>query len=103
MQTVGPFEGARALGGNKYRAVQRASTTSTSAARCALLAFFDAGQSFLEGDPIDLRKLRTSTGLELRVLVPVLNVPFRLIYAVNPNRDPFQPKSDFKFGIGTAF
>src|SRR5437868_14098077 len=29
--------------------------------------------------------LRSSLGAELRVQVPVLNVPFRLIYAYNPN------------------
>ena len=58
------------------------------------LLFFDAGQAFLEGEKIDLGKLRTSTGAELRFIMPVLNVPFRLIYAFNPNRDPFQPKTD---------
>jgi outer membrane protein assembly factor BamA len=67
------------------------------------LAFFDAGQSFLEGEAIGLRKLRTSAGLELRFMVPMLNVPFRLIYAVNPHRDPFQPRSSFKIGVGTVF
>ena len=35
--------------------------------------------------------------------MPVLNVPFRLIYAWNPNRDSFQPKSTFKFAVGTTF
>src|SRR5262249_7730442 len=29
--------------------------------------------------------IRTSMGAEIRVQVPVLNVPFRLIYAYNPN------------------
>ena len=36
-------------------------------------------------------------------LLPVLNVPFRLIYAFNPNRDQFQKKSTFKFAVGTTF
>ena len=30
---------------------------------------------------------KTSTGVELRFFMPVLNVPFRLIYAFNPQRD----------------
>ena len=30
---------------------------------------------------------KTSTGLELRFFMPVLNVPFRLIFAMNPQRD----------------
>ena len=42
-------------------------------------------------------------GAELRFLMPVLNVPFRLIYAVNANRDVFQPKTVFKFAVGTTF
>ena len=29
---------------------------------------------------------KTSTGVELRFFMPVLNVPFRLIYAWNPQR-----------------
>jgi len=39
----------------------------------------------------------------MRFIMPVLNVPFRLIYAFNPNRDSFQPKSAFKFAVGTTF
>ncbi len=52
---------------------------------------------------IDLKQLRTSTGAELRFIMPVLNVPFRLIYAINPNRDAFQPRQTFKFAVGTTF
>jgi hypothetical protein len=36
--------------------------------------------------------------------MPVLNVPFRLIYAINPNADPlFAQKRTFKFAVGTTF
>jgi outer membrane protein insertion porin family len=65
--------------------------------------FYDAGQAFAEGQSFDLKRLRTSTGVELRFIMPVLNVPFRLIYAFNPNRDSFQPRSTFKFAVGTTF
>ena len=41
--------------------------------------------------------------MELRFIMPVLNVPFRLIYAWNPHRDPFQPRTAFKFAVGTTF
>ena len=51
------------------------------------LLFFDAGQAFLEGESIEVSEFRISTGGELRFIMPVLNVPFRLIYAWNPNRD----------------
>jgi hypothetical protein len=44
-----------------------------------------------------------STGAELRFIMPVLNVPFRLIYAYNPNPLLFTPKTTFKFAVGTTF
>jgi outer membrane protein assembly factor BamA len=68
--------------------------------------YFDAGQAYAENQPWSfsmLRQLRTSTGAEMRFFVPVLNVPFRLIWAYNPNRDAFQPSTAFRFGIGTTF
>jgi len=39
------------------------------------------------------QKLRTSTGLELQVMMPVVNAPFRLYWAYNPTiiRDFFLP------------
>jgi outer membrane protein insertion porin family len=53
---------------------------------------------------------KTSTGLEVRFFMPVLNVPFRLIYAFNPQRGGVldndltaAPKSTFKFSVGTTF
>ena len=55
-------------------------------------------------DASTLKDLRTSTGAELRFIMPVLNVPFRLIYAFNPNRDSLPArKSTFKFAVGTTF
>jgi len=36
-------------------------------------------------------------------VMPVLNVPFRLIYAFNLSRDSFQPAHTFKFAVGTTF
>jgi outer membrane protein insertion porin family len=60
---------------------------------------------------------RTSTGVELQVMMPVINAPFRLIFAVNPNRInsifhgsatglPFEIREkahDFKFTVGRTF
>ena len=58
--------------------------------------------------------VRSSLGLELRFQVPIINVPFRLIYAYNPNaRRGFLPelpgipfnekKSVFRFSVGRTF
>jgi hypothetical protein len=53
---------------------------------------------------------KTSTGVELRFFMPVLNVPFRLIYAWNPQREgvldnTLQPQKAkiFRFAVGTTF
>jgi outer membrane protein insertion porin family len=60
---------------------------------------------------------RTSTGMELQILLPLINVPFRVIYAINPNRldrnfvgpatgaqfGIHEKFNDFKFTIGRTF
>src|SRR3954468_3590923 len=53
---------------------------------------------------------KTSIGAEIRFFMPVLNVPFRLIYAWNPSRagvlnNQLQPAKDkvFRFAVGTTF
>ena len=101
--TINPATGqAQALGGNKF-VLFNGEYYFDVGGPLRLLLFFDAGQAYSEGQNIDLKQLRTSTGVELRFIMPVLNVPFRLIYAWNPNRDAFQPKSTFKFAVGTTF
>ena len=53
---------------------------------------------------------KTSTGAEVRFFMPVLNVPFRLIFAANPQRggvldNDYRPAKDFtfKFAVGSTF
>ena len=53
---------------------------------------------------------KTSTGAELRFFMPVLNVPFRLIFAYNPQRGGVldytlrqQKALQFRFAVGTTF
>jgi outer membrane protein insertion porin family len=103
VRSVGPLnEEGVALGGNKY-ALFNAEYYIDIGGPLRFLFFFDAGQSFAEEDRIDVKKFLTSTGAELRFIMPVLNVPFRLIYAWNPNREFFHDKSTFKFAVGTTF
>ena len=104
IRTVGPIDKKNnvALGGNKF-VLFNGEYYFDVGGPLRLVLFFDAGQAYLEGQKIDLKQLRTSTGAELRFIMPVLNVPFRLIYAINPNRDSFQPRSTFKFAVGTTF
>ncbi len=53
---------------------------------------------------------KTSTGLELRFFMPVVNVPFRLIAALNPSRGgvfdqnlTLAKRFTFRFAVGTTF
>jgi outer membrane protein insertion porin family len=103
IRTVGPVNTQnQAIGGNKF-ALFNAEYYFDVAGPLRLVLFYDAGQAFAEGNNLNLRQLRTSTGAELRFIMPVLNVPFRLIYAWNPSRDSFQPARTFKFAVGTTF
>ena len=107
IRSVGPTERdengvLRAVGGNKF-ALFNAEYYFDVGGPVRLLAFLDAGQAFREGERIDPRQFRACAGGELRFTMPVLNVPFRLIYAVNFRRDDFQPESTFKFAVGTTF
>jgi len=58
--------------------------------------------------------IRSSLGVEFRIQVPIINVPFRLIYAYNPNArrgvvDELpgiffgEKKSVFRFSVGRTF
>jgi outer membrane protein insertion porin family len=57
------------------------------------------------------KAFKTSTGAEVRFFMPVLNVPFRLIFAYNPSREgvmdqsTLQPQDafQFRFAVGTTF
>jgi outer membrane protein insertion porin family len=103
IRTVGPTTSQnRALGGDKFVLFNAEYYFDLFGPVRALL-FHDAGQAFSETQRIDLTRLRTSSGAELRVIVPMLNVPFRLIYAWNVYRDAFQPGRTFKFAVGTTF
>jgi outer membrane protein insertion porin family len=112
VRTVGPIDTVTdpttgvtttaAVGGNKF-VLFNAEYYVDVFGPLRFLLFYDAGQAYRENQSIDLGELRMSTGAELRFLMPVLDVPFRLIYAWNLNRDPFQPAKAFKFSVGTTF
>jgi len=103
IRTVGPTdEDNRAIGGNKF-VLFNAEYYFDVHRMVRALVFHDAGQAFADDERVDLRRMRTSSGVELRFMVPVLNVPFRLIYAWNTYRDVFQPARGFKFAVGTTF
>ena len=59
----------------------------------------------------EVSAFKTSTGVEVRIFMPVINVPFRLIFAYNPQRagvlstSTLQPQKafQFRFAVGTTF
>jgi outer membrane protein insertion porin family len=103
VRSVGPLsESNVATGGTRF-ALVNLEVYYDLLPQLRTLLFHDAGQAFGEREAVDLRNLRTSTGVEVRVNVPMLNVPFRLIYAWNFYRDAFQPARTLKFAVGTTF
>jgi len=103
IRTVGPTDqNNRAIGGDRFLLFNAEYYFDLFGPVRAVL-FHDAGQAFAEDQPVDLRQLRTSSGVEIRAFLPVLNVPFRLIYAWNIYRDSFQPARALKFAVGTTF
>jgi len=102
----------------------------TIAGPVRLIAFYDAGQvqpgpSIQSSQFVDIgqfntysypgrhfawKDFKTSTGLEVRFFMPVLNVPFRLIFAYNPQRSGVydnqlfpQKAFQFRFAVGSTF
>jgi len=68
------------------------------------------GTRLVSGKSFNLADFKTSTGLEIRFFMPVLNVPFRLIFAYNPQRAGVldntllpQKAFQFRFAVGSTF
>jgi outer membrane protein insertion porin family len=62
------------------------------------------GNALAQFQKFSLRDMYYSTGLEMRIFVPALRIPFRLIFAYN-NRPTRIGDSNFavRFAIGTTF
>ena len=133
IRTVGPQDPATGLvlGGNKSL-LFNLEEQITIAGPVRLIAFYDAGQvqtgPVLQGPPayvpsggslatvvvpgssFNTKDFKTSTGLEVRFFMPVLNVPFRLIFAYNPQREGVRDNTllpqkafQFRFAVGSTF
>ena len=103
-----PFTGL-VLGGNKSM-LFNVEYLFSIVPQVRVIAFYDAGQVADDNDPFALDKFRTSTGAEVRFFMPVLNVPFRLIFAANPQREGVLDNSlrpaknfTFRFAVGSTF
>ncbi|PYR05403.1 MAG: hypothetical protein DMG00_21805 [Acidobacteria bacterium] len=131
IRSIGPADPVTGLvlGGNKLLNFN-VEEQITIAGPVRLILFYDAGQVQagdqvqsrpfvglndlnvvnVPGKNFNLQDFKTSTGTEVRFFMPVLNVPFRLIFAVNPQRsgvldNTLQPQSkfQFRFAVGSTF
>jgi outer membrane protein insertion porin family len=111
IRSIGPrdAETGLVLGGNKS-VLFNAEYLITIAQPVRLVFFYDAGQVLDKGQKFNSNDFITSTGAEVRFFMPVLNVPFRLIMAYNPQRDGvldnnLRPEKAFKFrfDVGSTF
>ncbi len=66
-----------------------------------LVIFFDAGNTWLKGQDIDVTDLRTAAGLGIRWLSPM--GPFRLEWGWNLKPRDDEPGGDWAFAVGAFF
>ena len=112
LRSVGPQDPASriVIGGNKS-VLFNAEYLISVGGPVRLILFYDAGQVKDTGQRFQTRDFITSTGAEIRFFMPVLNVPFRLIFAANPQRgdvlnySTLQPEKAFRFrfDVGSTF
>jgi outer membrane protein insertion porin family len=68
-----------------------------------LVVFTDLGNTYHEDQGWEMGLFRKTTGLELRVFLPIFQAPIRFIYGINLDPFPDEDSSDFQFSIGTTF
>ena len=102
--TIGPRSSTGTiLGGEKSLVVNAEYIIPIGGPLWAIL-FYDMGNSLASGQKFSFKSMYTSTGLEARVFVPALRVPFRLIFAYNsPKIISEESNFAFRFAVGTTF
>ncbi|MFC1851106.1 outer membrane protein assembly factor BamA [candidate division CSSED10-310 bacterium] len=68
-----------------------------------LVFFYDQGDVYATNENFDVRTLRESVGVELRIFVPMFWVPIRFIWGYNLHPYEFEEQSEFQFTIGSIF
>lgn len=66
--------------------------------------FYDRGNSVDYGTSLAWKNMYSSAGLEARLFIPALRVPFRLIFSYNNRKiNATDPDFAFRFAVGTTF
>jgi len=102
--TIGPRDAQGQLIGGEKQVVINAEYILQVGGPLYLIAFYDRGNAYDRGQALSLKNMYSSAGLEARIFVPALRVPFRLIFSYN-NRRIYRDDSNFafRFAIGTTF
>lgn len=108
-ETGDSWQGRTVMGGNKS-ILLNVEYQFLVGSMARIITFVDAGQVQNFGDKFATDDFKTSTGVELRIFMPMLGVPFRLIYYFNPMRDGVyndrlypQEGRGFRFSMGSTF
>jgi outer membrane protein insertion porin family len=102
--TIGPrSEEGINMGGDKSLVINAEYIVPVGGPLYAIL-FYDVGNAIAYDRKFSLKDMYTSLGLEARIFVPALRVPFRLIFSFN-NRKELGRESNFafRFAVGTTF
>jgi outer membrane protein insertion porin family len=102
--SIGPLNSSGANQGGEKSLVVNLEYIVPIGGAISAIAFHDAGNAFTRHQNVSLKDLYSSTGLEMRIFVPALRVPFRLIFAYNhPGLISGESPFAFRFAIGTTF
>ncbi|MBM3312311.1 MAG: outer membrane protein assembly factor BamA, partial [Candidatus Aminicenantes bacterium] len=102
--TIGPrSEDGQPIGGMK-QLVFNAEYIWAVGGPLYLILFHDRGNAWELNQKVSFKDVYSSTGVEARIFVPALRIPFRLIFAYN-NRLIYKEDTNFsfRFAIGTTF
>ncbi len=102
--TIGPKSADGTLVGGEKQMVFNAEYVWAVGGPLYLVLFHDRGNAWPRDGKLSFKDAYTSTGIEARIFIPALRVPFRLIFSYN-NRKIYSTDSNFtfRFAIGTTF
>ncbi len=95
-------EGGSRLGGDRYWLLNLEYQIRIGGP-VKLVVFGDLGNTYFETQGWDFANFRKTTGLEVRIFVPMFQAPIRFIYGINLDPYPDEDSNDFQFSIGSTF
>jgi outer membrane protein insertion porin family len=102
--TIGPRNAAGYNLGGEKSAIFNAEYIIPVGGPLYVIAFYDVGNSIPYSDKLRFKDMYSSMGLEARLFVPALRVPFRLIFSYNNKKiNTNDPDFAFRFAVGTTF